>query len=63
MKLYTATEKDGTVLAWAGTQAEARAAKKEKNAATWQEVEVPTNKTELLEFLKLNATGKKILLP
>lgn len=56
MKLYTIDNGDIT-LAWAGTQADAKAAKREQEAKhprssiTWQEFEVPTDKAGLLEFL------------
>lgn len=63
MKLYVATDKAGNVLAWGGTQAEARQAKKETNAHSWGEQEVPTNKADLLAFMKLNCTGKIIQEP
>ena len=60
MKLYVTTDKEGNVLAWAGTQSDARAAKKEHGGKDWSEVEVPTGKQDLLAFLQKNATGKKL---
>ena len=63
MKLYTATDKTGVVLAWAGTQADARTTKKETHAACWQEVEVSTHKADFLEFLKLNCCNIVIKQP
>ena len=51
MRLYK--NKDGQ---WYGTQAEAR-----RNAPRqWKEVEVPTVKANLLEFLNMNAVGVEL---
>ena len=41
---------------YAGTQADARALKRETGAA-WEEVDVPTGKAELIAFLNENAPG------
>lgn len=63
MKLYTITT-GGLTLAWAGTQADAKAAKRDQEAKrpgsppiTWQEFEVPTDKAGLLEFLNKHCIG------
>lgn len=60
MKAYIATDADGNVLGWAPTQALARAKKKETGAKSWEEVEVPTAKPELVAFLERNLTGRKV---
>lgn len=58
MKLYTITNKSGKTLAFAGTQGDARAKKKELGGQSWQECEVPTRKEDLLEFLNTHAVAK-----
>lgn len=54
MRLYRLTV--GGRACYAGTQADARAMKRE-TGATWTEVEVPTDKAGLLAFLNENAPG------
>jgi uncharacterized coiled-coil protein SlyX len=66
MKLYTITDTEGTILAWAGTQVDARHAAKDMEGDC-QEFDVPTNKEDLLEFvnkyvLGVNAeTGERVV--
>lgn len=63
MNLYTITIGRRT-LAWAGTQADAKASKREQEskhpgaAVTWQEREVPTDKAGLLAFLNAHCVDK-----
>lgn len=55
MKLYIIIDESESILGWAGTQADARKAKKERpGAKEWREIEVPTSKTDLLKFLNDN---------
>jgi len=55
MKLYMILDADEVILDWEGTQSTAKKAKKDRpGAESWREIEVPTSKPELLEFLKNN---------
>ncbi len=55
MKLYIIIDASEAILGWAGTVANARAAKKARvGAKEWREIEVPTNKVDLLAFLNNN---------
>lgn len=58
MRLYTVSNKQGQTIAWAGSMADAGHTKKALGGKSWQEQEVPTNKTELLAFLNKNAVVK-----
>jgi hypothetical protein len=51
MKLYVVKDKDGKSVKWSGTQADAAHDKKALGAKSWEPVEVPTSKPELLAFL------------
>ena len=63
-RAYTVTSKEGEVLAWAATQGEAVAKKKELGAKSWQLCEVPTSpKEDFMEFLNLNVVGKPVKMP
>jgi streptogramin lyase len=57
MKLYTVTDKSKKILAWAGTQGDARAARRDMNAHSWQPFDVPTSKAEFLGFLNEHAVA------
>ena len=58
MKLYTITDADGAILAWAGSQEDARKAKKARPGATkWEETNVATDKVGLLDFLNTNVVS------
>lgn len=54
-------------LDWAGTQADAKQATKDQQqkadvgapVVTWQEEDVPTDKSSLLAWLKVNALGER----
>ena len=51
MKLYIVVDRQGTIMGWAGTQADARALKNELGGYEWKEKEVSTSKDELMSFL------------
>ena len=57
MRLYTVTDKNKNIVAWAGTQGDAIRSKKELGAKAWQLCDVPTSKPEFLEFLNEHAVA------
>jgi hypothetical protein len=58
MRLYTVTDVNGNILAWEGTQGDAAKTKKEIKGKSWDQFDVPTGKTDLLEFLNKHAVHK-----
>lgn len=59
MKLYLILDADEGVLAWAGTQSDAKKAKKARpGAEEVREFDFPTSKPELLELLNRDFVSK-----
>ena len=55
MRLYMVLDENEGILAWAGSQADGRAKKKERpGAKEVREIDFPTKKEDLLPFLNQN---------